>query len=94
MKKYLFPIIAVLLAMTSCSDSQLSGENAGNLSASSSANEFNALIEKARWGDGQAFLKLADCYRDGKGVKRDFIGMLAMAAQAEEYGGISNTDDQ
>lgn len=93
MKKYLFPIIAVLLAMTSCSDSQLLGDNAGNLSASSSANDVNALIEKARWGDGQAFLKLADCYRDGKGVKRDFIGMLAMAAQAEEYGGISNTDD-
>ena len=93
MKKYLFPIIAVLLAMTSCSDSQLLGENTGNLSASSSANDVNALIEKARWGDGHAFLQLADCYRDGKGVKQDFIGMLAMAAQAEEYGGISNMND-
>ena len=59
----------------------------------SSTNEVSALIEKARWGDGQAFVKLADCYRDGKGVKQDFVGMLTMLAQADEYGGISNMED-
>ena len=68
-------------------------ENAGNLSELSSTNEVSALIEKARWGDGQAFVKLADCYRDGKGVKQDFVGMLTMLAQADEYGGISNMED-
>lgn len=38
-------------------------------------------------------MKLADCYRDGKGVKQDFVGMLTMLAQADEYGGISNMED-
>ncbi len=93
MKKYLFAIMAVLLAMVSCTDNQFLDENAGNFSELSSTNEVSALIEKARWGDGQAFVKLADCYRDGKGVKHDFVGMLTMVAQADEYGGISNMED-
>lgn len=91
--KYLLLIVSVLLAMVSCTDNQLLDENAGNLSELSSTNEVRALIEKARWGDGQAFVKLADCYRDGKGVKQDFVGMLTMLAQADEYGGISNMED-
>lgn len=93
MMKYLLLIVSVLLAMFSCTDNQLLDENAGNLSELSSTNEVSALIEKARWGDGQAFVKLADCYRDGKGVKQDFVGMLTMLAQADEYGGISNMED-
>lgn len=93
MKKYLFAIMAVLLALTSCTDSQFIEEINGNLSKLSSSNEINALIEQARWGDGQAYLKLADCYRDGKGVKQDFAGMLTMLAQAEEYGGIPNMEE-
>lgn len=93
MKKILFAIMAVLLAMVSCTDNQFSDETAGNPTELSSTNELNTLIEKARWGDGQAFVKLADCYRDGKGVNKDFIGMLAMLAQADEYGGISNMED-
>ena len=39
----------------------------------------NTIMDKARWGDGQAFLLLADCYRDGIGVKPDFLGMVCMA---------------
>ena len=93
MKKYLFVIMAVMLALVSCTDSQFLDENTGNPSELSSSNEINALIEQARWGDGQAFVKLADCYRDGKGVKQDFVGMLTMLAQADEYGGISNVED-
>ena len=93
MKKYLFVIMAVMLALVSCTDSQFLDENTGNLSELSSFNEINALIEQARWGDGQAFVKLADCYRDGKGVKQDFVGMLTMLAQADEYGGISSMED-
>ena len=64
MKKYLFAIMAMLLALVSCTDSQFLDENTGNPSELSSSNEINALIEQARWGDGQAFVKLADCYRD------------------------------
>lgn len=93
MKKYLFAVMAVVLATVSCTDSQFLDESVGNPTKLSSTNEFNTLIEKARWGDGQAFVKLADCYRDGKGVNKDFIGMLAMLAQADEYGGISNMED-
>ena len=93
MKKYMFAIMAMLLALISCTDSQFLNENVGKPTKLSSQNEINALIEKARWGDGQAFVKLADCYRDGKGVKRDFVGMLAMAAQADNYCGISNMND-
>ena len=93
MKKYLFAIMAVLLALVSCTDSQFLDENPGNLSELSSSNEINDLIEQARWGDGQAFVKLADCYRDGNGVKQDFVGMLTMLAQADEYGGISSMED-
>ena len=93
MKKYLFAVMAVLLAMVSCTDSQFLDEMVGNTTELSSTNELNTLIEKARWGDGQAFVKLADCYRDGKCVNKDFIGMLAMLSQADEYGGISNMED-
>lgn len=93
MKKYLFAVMAVVLATVSCTDSQFLDESVGNPTELSSTNELNTLIEKARWGDGQAFVKLADCYRDGKGVKQDFVGMLTMLAQADEYGGISNIED-
>lgn len=55
--------------------------------------DVKALIDKARWGDGDAFLKLADCYRDGKGVKQDFWSMVCMLAQAEEQGKIKDMDD-
>ena len=93
MKKILFAIMAVLLAMVSCTDSQFLDEKVSNLSELSPSNEINTLIEKGRWGDGQAFVKLADCYRDGKGVKQDFVGMLTMLVQADEYGGISKMED-
>ena len=42
-----------------------------------------SLLHQARWGDGSAYLKLADCYRDGFGVKKDFFGMITMASMAE-----------
>lgn len=49
---------------------------------------INALVERARWGDGQAYLQLADCYRDGIGVKKDFLGMMVMVEQARAHGAI------
>ena len=93
MAKDLFLILVVLLVMISCTDYQCSDKQTENKSDLSSSKELNSLIEKARWGDGEAFLQLADCYRDGKGVKQDFIGMLTMVAQADEYGGISDMVD-
>lgn len=42
--------------------------------------------DKARHGDGAAYLRLADCYRTGNGVKRDFFNMITMAQMTELYG--------
>mgnify|MGYP004645711461 CR=1 FL=1 len=52
-----------------------------------------SLLNQARWGDGSAYLKLADCYRDGIGVKKDFFGMITMAHMAEWRGAINRIDD-
>ena len=82
-KNCMFLILVALIV--SCSNHQLSesvsevmSETVMDEKAKANA-EFNALMDKARWGDGQAFLKLADCYRDGIGVKPDFLGMVCMA---------------
>lgn len=50
------------------------------------------LKERARQGDGNAYLKLADCYRDGIGVKRSFLDMTFMAMMAEQFGGIDRKE--
>ena len=91
MRKYLLFVVVLILA--SCSD-QFNVENVADAVLEPSAgSDVSALMEKARWGDGEAYVKLADCYRDGKGVKQDFINMLAMASFADEYGGISRMED-
>ena len=94
MKTGLFVITALLLI--SCSNQymaetsmELDSNEIDNIAAQQTA-EFNTLIEKARWGDGQAYLKLADCYRDGIGVKQDFLGMMYMVFQAVQHGGIED----
>ena len=91
MKKCFLFIVGLILA--SCSD-QLGVEKVADAVVEQSVNnEVKGLIEKARWGDGQAYVKLADCYREGKGVKQDFFGMLAMASFADDYGGINCIED-
>ena len=92
MKKCVILFMVAILA--SCSDTQLAESIADvkeselvKENANGSA-EINALVERARWGDGQAYLQLADCYRDGIGVKKNFLGMLAMVEQAREHGAI------
>lgn len=92
MKKYNILFMVAILA--SCSDTQLA-ESIADLKESelvkenaNGSSEFNALVERARWGDGQAYLQLADYYRDGIGVKKDFLGMLAMVEQARDHGAI------
>ena len=93
MKKNLFLLVTMVMSLVSCTDQQFVDETLANKALLPMENEFNALIEQARWGDGQAFLKLADCYRDGKGVEKDFVGMLSMAAQADEFGGVRRMED-
>ena len=90
MKKCIILFMVAILA--SCSDTQLAESIADvkeselvKENANGSA-EIKALVERARWGDGQAYLQLADCYRDGIGVKKNFLGMLAMVEQARVHG--------
>ena len=52
-----------------------------------------SLFNHARWGDGSAYLKLADCYRDGFGVKKDLLGMFTMAEMAKTRGAIQNVEE-
>lgn len=92
MKKCIILFMVAILA--SCSDMQLAESIADvkeselvKENANGSA-EINALVERARWGDGQAYLQLADCYRDGIGVKKDFLGMMVMVEQARAHGAI------
>lgn len=90
MKKYLFLMLA--LVIVSCSDQMALDEAQGDYSNMTPVSEFQSLLEKAKWGDGQAYLRLADCYRDGKGVKSDFIGMLSMASLANDYSDSNQMD--
>ena len=92
MKKCVILFMVAILA--SCSDTQLA-ESIADVKESELVKEdangsavINALVERARWGDGQAYLHLADCYRDGIGVKKDFLGMMVMVEQARAHGAI------
>ena len=93
MKKYLLLWIVSATVCMGCTDQQFQENALADFHQQKSNNEINTLIKQARWGDGQAFLKLADCYRDGNGVEKDFVGMLCMLAQAREYGGIDCMED-
>lgn len=90
----------VVLILASCSDQYVMEEVAVEpvgLAAESEvlapASEFNALVEKARRGDGEAYLKLADCYLNGNGVKKDFVKMIGMISFAHDYGAIASVND-
>ena len=91
MKNKILVIMAMVLA--SCTDQFVEDEVAGGFSEQAPNGEINVLMEKARWGDGQACLKLADCYRDGKGVKADFVSMMSMLSMAEDFGAINRIED-
>ena len=91
MKKILLLIVVLILA--SCSD-QFSVDSVVDAPIEQTANsDVKMLIEKARRGDGKAYVELANRYRDGIGVNQDFIGMLAMVSFADEYGGICRMED-
>ena len=76
----------VLLGLASCSDQLAISENENvTQPANQVDDEYHYYLEKARWGDAGAYVKLADFYREGKYVQSDFIGMTAMLAMAEQY---------
>lgn len=50
---------------------------------------LNDLMAQAKWGDGKAYLKLAEYYINGQnGTKPDFMATMSMLSMAEEYGAI------
>lgn len=96
MKKCIF--VAMMALLFSCSNQQLiegfaDAKTTKSVEKSDSKNVVDSLVDKARWGDGKAFLQLADCYRDGIGVRKNLIGMLFMVNQAVDLGCINNVKD-
>ena len=89
----------MMLFFASCSEQQIIEETASSTKLTeqksmtvSPKDSIMSLLYQARWGDGSAYLKLADCYRDGIGVKKDFFGMITMAHMAEGRGAINRID--
>ena len=65
----------VMLFFASCSEQQVMEETLSSQKLTEQKSMTDApqdtimsLLYQARWGDGSAYLKLADCYRDGIGV--------------------------
>lgn len=92
--------IIMMLFLASCSEQQIMEGTASSTKfteqksmAVSPQDSVMSLLYQARRGDGSAYLKLADCYRDGFGVKKDFFGMITMAHMAECRGGINRIED-
>lgn len=92
--------LIMMLLLASCSEQQLMEETLSSQKLTeqkgmtvSPQDSIKSLLYQARWGDGSAYLKLADCYRDGIGVKKDFFGMITMAHMAEWRGAINRIDD-
>lgn len=92
--------LIMMLLLASCSEQQVMEETLSSQKLTeqkgmtvSPQDSIKSLLYQARWGDGSAYLKLADCYRDGIGVKKDFFGMITMAHMAEWRGAINRMDD-
>ena len=58
MKKYLLLWIVSATVCMGCTDQQFQENALADFHQQNGNNEINTLIEQARWGDGQAFLKL------------------------------------
>lgn len=87
-------LLAFLLLITACNSGKKSSvekkhpANQVQLADNKDANWADSVIayrQQARQGDGDAYLKLARCYHDGRGVERDYLTMLAMVANAAHY---------
>lgn len=91
MKKYC--TLLVVLVMASCSDQFIVEEVSEEYSEQIPKSEIEILKEKAYWGNGQACLTLADYYRDGIGVKPDYLNMINMLILAEDFGAINKVED-
>ena len=90
MRKAILFLLATMM-MASCTEQQVfDNVTLDALEQVTKTENFNDLMAQARWGDGNAYLKLADYYINGKnGTKPDFMATISMLTMAEEYGAIS-----
>lgn len=94
MKKILYIFVALFVA--GCSEQDVYNDivNAPSImSETSNTDQYSDLLAKARWGNSDAYLKLAEFYHDGIGVKADFMGMMSMLAMADQYGASPKSTD-
>lgn len=94
MKKILYIFVALLIAGCSEQDAYNDMVDAPiSMSEAPPTDQYSALLELARWGNSDAYLKLAGFYHDGIGVKADFMGMMSMLAMADQYGASPKSTD-
>ena len=94
MKKILYIFVALLIV--GCSEQDVYNDIVDApsiMSEKSNTDQYSALLEQARWGNSDAYLKLAGFYHDGIGVKADFMGMMSMLAMADQYGASPKSTD-
>ena len=94
MKKILYISVALLIAGCAAPDAYNDMVDAPiSMSEAPPTDQYSALLEQARWGNSDAYLKLAGFYHDGIGVKADFMGMMSMLAMADQYGASPKSTD-
>ena len=91
MRKYL--VFIAVLVLTGCSEQYFENELLVEKTAVTRGVDVASLTEQAKWGSGEAYLKLAQCYHDGDGVERDFVTMLCMVEMAQQYGSVKSFGD-
>jgi len=85
-----------VLLIAGCSEQDVYNDIVDALSIMNEApatDQYSDLLEQARWGNSDAYLKLAGFYHDGIGVKADFMGMMSMLAMADQYGASPKSTD-
>ena len=65
---------------------------AKNEQPDSIVSDFDALIERARWGDGQACVELANRHWKGIGAEQDFLSTALRFMQARDFGAINDLE--
>lgn len=84
------------MMMVGCAEQQLDLEAATkDVPAQEAGMEsLDDLMAQARWGDGKAYLKLAESYVKGEnGVRPDLMASMSMLLMAKEYGEINRPED-
>ncbi len=86
-------VIMMVVLMIGCTEQNYDYETVENRQIPASVeNQFSILLEQARWGNGDAYLKLAEFHHSENKERQNFLSSLSMLIMADEYGGISSID--